>query len=122
LKPVADQLNLEDKKWILESIANSPIPKVEEEAFISFDPVKGSAGGNTSCNVFGGNYETNGDKISITKTIATMRACIEDERMQIERQFLDALRIANRYEVRGDKLLLYHDRKLLLTFTGRDKK
>jgi heat shock protein HslJ len=122
LKPVADQLNLEDKKWILQSIANSPIPKVEEEAFIVFDQVKGSAGGNTSCNVFGGNYETNGDKISVTQTIATMRACIEDERMNIERQFLDGLRTANRYEVRGDKLLLYHDRKLLLTFIGRDKK
>jgi len=121
LRPVADQLNLEDKKWILESIGNSPVAKVEEEAFINFDQAKGGAGGNTSCNVFGGNYEANGDKISITQTISTMRACIEDERMNIERQFLDGLRVANRFEVRGDKLLLYHDRKLLLTFLGRDK-
>ena len=121
-KPVADQLNLEDKKWVLESIAGSPIPKVEESAFINFDQEKGSAGGNTSCNVFGGSYETNGDKIIFTQTISTMRACIEDERMNVERKFLDGLKTANRYEIRGLKLSLYRDRKLLLTFVGGSKK
>jgi heat shock protein HslJ len=116
-----DQLGLEDRKWILDSVAGAAIPHVEQEAFIVFDPAKGSAGGDSSCNAFGGDYKVNGDKISITGIISTMRACIEDERMNIERDFLDGLRSTNRYEVRADKLMLYHGNKLLLTFVGRKK-
>jgi len=120
-KPVADQLGLEDRKWILESIADAPIPKVQEDAFINFNPEKGSAGGNTSCNAFGGSYSTEGNKVRIFEIISTMRACIEDERMNIERAFLDGLRETDRYEIRGDKLMLYRRDKLLLTFRGRKK-
>jgi heat shock protein HslJ len=116
-----DQLGLEDRKWILDSVAGAAIPHVEQEAFIVFDPEKGSAGGDSSCNAFGGDYKINGDKISITGIISTMRACIEDERMNIERGFLDGLRSADRYEVRGDKLMLYRRNRLLLTFSGRKK-
>jgi heat shock protein HslJ len=116
-----DQLGLEDRKWILDSVAGAAIPHVEQEAFIVFDPVKGSAGGDTSCNAYGGDYKVNGSKISITQIISTMRACIEDEGMNIERDFLDGLRSADRYEVRGDKLMLYRRDKLLLTFSGRKK-
>ena len=117
----ADQLRLEDKKWILESIKGSPIPKVGQEAFIMFDPEKGSAGGDTSCNAFGGEYKSNGYKIVISDIISTMRACIEDERMNVERGFLDGLKAAERYEIRADKLTLYKRDRLLLTFEGRKK-
>jgi len=117
--PGAGKVGLEDRKWYLTSIASSPIPKVHEDAFINFHIAEGSAGGDTSCNVFGGNFETKGDKFSFTQGISTMRACIEDERMNIERHFLDGLRQANRYAISGDRLMLYRDRKLLLTFQGR---
>lgn len=116
-----DKLKLEDRKWILESISGSAIPKVGQKAFIVFDPVKKSAGGDTSCNAFGGEYTTNGDKIAITQIISTMRACIEDERMNIEREFLDGLRAADSYKIKADKLMLYRRGKLLLTFTGEKK-
>jgi heat shock protein HslJ len=118
---VADSLGLDDRKWMLEAIAGTPIPMVQQDAFIVFDPAKGSAGGDTSCNVYGGKYTTNGDRISITETISTMRACIEDRRMEIERGFLDGLRTADRYEIRADRLYLYRREKLLLTFQGRKK-
>jgi heat shock protein HslJ len=120
-KPVADNLTLEERKWTLVSIGNSPISKIKEEAFISFDAVKGSAGGSTSCNAFGGSYTTDGDKIKITEIISTMRACVEDERMDIERIFLSGLREADRYEIQADKLTLYRGKKLLLTFVGKEK-
>ena len=113
------RIGLEDRKWYLTSIAGSAIPKVQEDAYISFHLKEGAAGGDTSCNVFGGNFETSGDRFSFTQGISTMRACIEDERMNIERKFLDGLRTADRYEIRGDRLMVYHDRKLLLTFEGR---
>src|SRR5205085_10751236 len=83
---------LDSRKWMLESISGKPISSVGKGAFIVFDPVKGSAGGDTSCNVFGGSYTTKGDKLKITETISTMRACIEDERMSIASGFLGGVR------------------------------
>lgn len=114
-------LRLEDKKWVLESIKNAPLPKIETEAFINFDKTKGSAGGNTGCNVFGGNYTASGSTISFSNIISTMRACIEDERMNVEREFKNGLQNANRFEIKGEKLSLYQDKKLLLTFRAEDK-
>ena len=112
---------LDSRKWMLESIAGEPISSVGKDAFIVFDPVKRSAGGNTSCNVFGGSYTTKGDKLKITETISTMRACIEDERMNIERGFLDGVRDVDRFQIKGDKLFLYRGKTELLAFTGVDK-
>jgi len=112
---------LEDKKWVLESIKTSPVPKVEAAAFINFDKAKQSAGGNTSCNVFGGSYTASGDKIRIYDLISTMRACVEDERMNVEREFKKGLQEANRYEIKNGKLNLYRDKTLLLTFRAENK-
>src|SRR5690242_17660054 len=65
-KPVADQINIEDRKWVLKSINGAPIPNVPQLAFIRFHSEKGSAGGDTSCNAFGADYTVEGDTISIT--------------------------------------------------------
>ena len=112
---------LEDKKWVLEWIAAKPAGALGSLAFISFFPVRGSAGGNTSCNVYGGNYVVKGKFLTVKQVISTMRACIEDDRMQIERSFLDGLQLTDRYEIRGGKLYLYHGAELLLTFRGEYK-
>jgi heat shock protein HslJ len=114
-------VNLEDKKWVLESIKDRRLPKIEIAPFISFDKSKGSAGGNTGCNVFGGKYSVTRSTIAITDIISTMRACIEDERMNVEREFKNALENANRFELAGNKLNLYRGRNLLLTFRGERK-
>lgn len=113
--------NLEDKKWILETVKNRRLPKVETAPFISFDSAKKSAGGNTSCNSFGGSFESSGETIRIFDLISTMRACIEDERMNVEREFKDGLQNANRYEIANGKLNLYRNKTLLLTFRGENK-
>lgn len=112
---------LEDKKWILVEIAGKLVPKVEETPFIVFDKTKSSAGGNTGCNSFGGTYKTDGNNISITEIISTQRACVEDERMNIERALLDGLQKANRFEIKAGKLHLYRGDSLLLTFSGEPK-
>ena len=112
---------LEDKKWVLESIKGRNLPKIETVPFINFDKAKGSAGGNTGCNVFGGNYSVTRDTIAITNIISTMRACIEDERMNVERAFKNGFENANRFEIKGGKLNLYQNRILLLTFRAENK-
>ncbi len=114
-------INLENRKWVLESIKNRNLPKIETVPFINFDKAKNSAGGNTGCNVFGGNYSVTRDTIAITNIVSTMRACIEDERMNVEREFKNGLQNADRFEIVGRKLNLYRGRTLLLTFRAENK-
>lgn len=114
-------VRLENRKWVLESIKNRRLPRVEITPFINFDKSKMSAGGNTGCNVFGGNYSVTRDRVAITNVISTMRACIEDERMGVEREFKNALENANRFEITGGKLNLYRNKVLLLTFRAEAK-
>lgn len=118
---VMNSIKLEDKKWVLESVKTDAVTEVETDAFIVFNKEKQSAGGNTSCNVFGADYETDGQNLKITQAISTFRACIEDERMSIERSFLNGLQNVNRYEIKGEKLYLYQDETLLLTFRGENR-
>lgn len=120
--PEPQKVRLESRKWMLDAIEGRSVGKLKEVAFINFDAEKKSAGGNTSCNAFGGSYETsNGNGIRIFETFSTMRACIEDERMSVERSFLNGLREADRYVLHGDKLDLYKGGKLLLSFNGTAK-
>ena len=114
-------IKLEDRKWVLEAIKNRNLPKIETLPFINFDKAKNSAGGNTGCNVFGGNYSVTRDTIVITNIISTMRACIEDERMNVEREFKNGLQNANRFEIVGKKLNLYRNKTLLLSFRAENK-
>ncbi|HKP68550.1 MAG TPA: META domain-containing protein [Pyrinomonadaceae bacterium] len=114
-------IGLRDRKWVLDSIGGTSTGKLGKTAFIVFDEQKLSAGGNSSCNVFGGSYTSTGTALKFTDVMSTMRACIEDERMSIERQFLDGLQKTNRYEIAKEKLMLYRDKKLLLTFVGEKK-
>jgi heat shock protein HslJ len=114
-------VKLEDKKWVLESIENKILPKIETAPFINFDRTKSSTSGNTGCNSFGGNYTTTGATIKVFEIISTMRACIEDERMNVEREFKNSLDKANRYEIVGGKLNLYQNKTLLLTFRSEAK-
>ena len=115
------RVGLDDRKWVLDAIKGVPVSTIGRTAFVVFDENKGSAGGNSSCNVFGGSYTAAGSTLKITDVIATMRACIEDDRMTIEREFLDGLRNANRYEIARGKLMLYRNNRLLLTLSGEAK-
>ena len=110
-----ESARFEDKKWMLDSIDGKPVPKVGRAAFVVFDNAKHSAGGNSSCNVFGGSYSTEGGSLRVTEVVSTMRACVEDVRMDIERKFLDGLQAANSYKIENGKLMLFRDDQLLLT-------
>ena len=103
------EIRLEDKKWVLEMLNGKPVEGTKP--FISFDAAKQSAGGDTGCNVFGGSYAVSGDTIRIFDTISTMRACIEDDRMEVERKLMDALQNANRFEIKKGKLFLITNRR-----------
>ncbi len=86
-----------------------------------FDAAKRSAGGNSGCNVFGGEYTATNKTVKVTEIISTMRACIEDDKMNVEREFFDGLREANRYQIREGRLFLYRNNTILLTLRGEAK-
>jgi|SRR5687768_13072293 len=116
-----DRIGLDDRKWVLDAIKGVPVSRIGRTAFVVFDQSKGSAGGNSSCNVFGGSYTATGSTLKITDIVSTMRACVEDSRMTIERDFLDGLRTANRYEIARGRLMLYRNARLMLTLNGEAK-
>ena len=117
----SEGLTLDNRKWVLESIKNRRTFAPIKGAFINFDAAKRSAGGDSSCNSFGGRYSVNGSRIRITDIVSTMRACIEDDRMNVEREFLNGLRTANRYEIKNDRLMLFRGQALLLTLRPEPK-
>ena len=112
---------LDDQRWALEQIGNRQTYAPIRGVFINFDSGKRSVGGNTGCNVFGGSYTANRNTISMTDLISTMRACVEDGKMQTERELLDGLRRADTFEIRDNRLRLFDNGRLLLTFRGEAK-
>ena len=105
-------------KWILRSVKGKSVDLSRDAPFLNFDTAKGSAGGNSGCNVFGGGFEVTGTAIKFSEIMATMRACEFEGRMEVERGFLDALRQADRFEVTGKRLSISRGGKLLLEFEG----
>ncbi len=113
---------LDDQRWALEQIGNRQTIAPIRGVFINFDSSKRSVGGNTGCNVFGGSYTATRNTISMTDLISTMRACVEGGKMQTERELLDGLRRADTFEITTDnRLKLYNNGRLLLTFRGERK-
>ena len=112
---------LESRKWVVEEIGGKTLRVKGIAPFVVLDQSKASAGGDTGCNVFSGSYAASGNTIRIFDTVSTMRACVEDERMTTERQFMGALQNANRFEIRGNRLLLYRGNKLLMKLNGAAK-
>lgn len=113
--------DLASKKWLLKSINGNAVNLGTEIPFLNFDSGKKSAGGNSSCNVFGGNYQAGGSKIKFSDIISTMRACEFEDRMTIERGFLDGLQNADRFETKDGKLFIYKGETLLLEFEAVPK-
>jgi heat shock protein HslJ len=117
-----DQVRLDGVRWVLESIKGRQTYVPLPYAFIKFDAKKGSAGGDTSCNVFGGDYSVKGSRITFSNIISTMRACVDDDaKMATERDLLDGLQQADRFELRDDHLFLYRGREILLNFRAETK-
>jgi heat shock protein HslJ len=69
--------------------------------------------GNTGCNTLGGKYTTDKHLEIKFEAATTRRAC---DNMSNENYLLGSLTDANRYEVNGENLLLYHYNMLLAIF------
>lgn len=109
--------DLYDRKWMLKNIYDSlGSREVNTSAFIRFDKIKQSAGGNGSCNSFGSNATVSHGKVSFKGLFSTKMYCegVQD----IENSFFRNLEKVNRFEIKNDSLYLYDGKKLLLNFAG----
>ncbi|MBK9164234.1 MAG: META domain-containing protein [Acidobacteria bacterium] len=119
--PEPRKFGLGDRNWLLDTIGPNEKVAATYGAFINFDPEEKTAGGNTGCNLFGGNYTAEGGKFAFTNTIASLRACVEEDRNTLERRVLEAMESADRIEVFEDRLTLYSGGRVVLVFRGSEK-
>ena len=115
LQKPAEDPSLYGVRWSLKKIhSDSTCISVNSRAYIRFDKDKKSAGGNGSCNVFGGSVDVNGNEIRISEIFSTKMYC--DAVQSTEDVFFMQLRKADRYDIKGKTLLLYKGKKPLLEF------
>ncbi len=108
---------LYDTKWSLKKIyTQQGTEQVNTKAFIKFNAANLSAGGNGSCNSFGGALYVSKDSISITNIFSTKMYC--DGVQQTEDSFFNQLEKATRYKIKEKMLLLYNGNTLLLEFVS----
>ena len=108
------ETNLESGTWFLATYNGSETldghqPTLRFEA--------GRVSGNTGCNHYDGNYQVNGDTLSIDSLSYPEMACLETEGvMEQERIYLELLGYAKRYELENSKLTIFTDSQQTLVF------
>lgn len=87
---------------------------------VTFDG-SGALSGSSSCNQLGGNYQlTNSNGIEISNLYQTLRACIYGESEYWEEKFPKELAEASRFEIEGNKLIIYTSPGNQLVFIAYD--
>ena len=113
LQPTADLPKLGDSSWKLIAIEQKPVT-YGDRAYLTFDEKENKISGKAACNSFTSDYEMAGQKITFTGISSTKMYC--EGIMDDENQIITQLQKTSKYEVRSDKLYLYSDGKLTLTF------
>ncbi len=104
-----------DTKWLLKKIrSETGVEEVATKAFIKFNELKKSGGGNGSCNTFGSSTTINNNEISFKNIFSTKMYC--EDVQKTEDAYLKQLGKVNRFEIKGNILLLYTDNDVLLEF------
>ena len=77
----------------------------------------GEIGGSGGCNTYGGQYEIEGDRLTVGELISTLRACLDEGITEQEMGYLEALQLADRVEVTAETLTIeYGEGSGVLTF------
>lgn len=110
-------LKLESGKWVLTAIAGRLLAQSKPETFIIFDK-NWSFSGNSYCHSFGGGYKIGHDRLSLDAYETPTRLqteCLKQSYAD-QTEFLESLPKVSRFEIKAEKLNLYGEEKLLLTF------
>lgn len=101
--------DLEDVPWKLVSYgeSGSPAPALADRVgVITFESENHSFGGNTGCNTFGGDYELDGNNLTVTGPMFQTEMYCGDEADAQEKRVLAILQAAESWSVEGDTLTI----------------
>lgn len=89
--------------------ADAPIAALADVSVtVKFD-AGNTVGGSGGCNSYGGNYQLNGQSLSVSQVVSTMMACENAAVMQQESRYLAALGSATGLHVAGTGLTIDYD-------------
>ena len=110
--------NWDHRRWILMEMKSVPVQLSDSrrDAFMNFDIKEKRFFGNGGCNQFSGNYTLDKKNIHFGEVIATKMSCGD---IAFENSFLSALSKVDRYEVRGDDLLLKRKKEIFLVLSSK---
>jgi heat shock protein HslJ len=103
----ASTADLEVSHWVLiEMNGAEVIAEGEQELTLSFED--GQVSGYSGCNQFGGEYSANMENgsLEIGPLTSTLMACMDDDLMAREGEYLGALQAAESYMQDGDILVI----------------
>ena len=95
---------LDGTSWVLKTYGGASLmPGTEITATIEEGQIRGSSG----CNTYGGSYEVDGDKISMSDLFMTEMACLDPAGvMDQELEYLELLRDAQAFQVDEGELVI----------------
>ncbi len=103
---------LEERQWQLTILNQQAITFSPKPYFL----IKGtSVKGNAGCNSFTGNVRIDGSTIVFSNLISLLMAC---EGKEIEKGFMEVLRLTNGYRQNSDTLFLLRDQRPLAILLG----
>ncbi len=105
------------KRWTLVEVEGERVNVAEP--FIEFDPASRRYTGSDGCNRFSGRYEIQGTRLRFAPPTRTKRACLDEPVRQLENRFNRLLLQVNRFEMLGDRLVLYAGRRRLMVLAAR---
>lgn len=112
----ANKATLESTSWKLVKANGIPSQAIDREAdffTMTFDAQQQMVTGRTNCNRFFGHYKVTGREIDFENMGMTRMACPE---MEYETMFAHILDETDRFEVRGQELRLFDDKKEIAVF------
>lgn len=99
----ANEITLENKKWIVEQIGQNKSPHL---GFIIFEDSR--LNGQSTCNLYDAVYNLKPNQaINIYRVSVGILQCKTANKMKIESQYIAELETAARYNIKDGKLILY---------------
>ncbi|WP_058865816.1 META domain-containing protein [Chloracidobacterium thermophilum] len=108
---------LAGKRWTLVEAEGETVNVTEP--FIEFDAANRRYTGSDGCNRFSGRYEIQGARLRFAPPTRTKRACLDEPVRRLETRFNRLLPQVNRFEMMGDRLVLYAGARRLMVLAAR---